>query len=288
MGKSKARDLKLKAIRYCLIDQVLYWKDPLGVLLRCLDPQEAQKIMFDFHDSLCGGHHFWKTTAYKILRAGYYWPTLFTDVCAKIRACIKCQKFSGKQQLKSLPLKPVVASGPFQQWGLDFIGEIHPPSSGQHRWILTATDYFTKWIEAIPTRSASHKVIIGFLEDIIARFGCPNRIITDNAASFKAEPLIKFCEQFGIALIHSTPYYPQGNGLAESSNKSLIKIIKRLLEDNKKAWDSKLKFSLWADRVTTKRSLGISPFQLVYGTEAVFPSQLALPVENSSKTARRA
>jgi transposase InsO family protein len=82
----------------------------------------------------------------------------------------------------------------------------------------------------------------------------------------------------GIALIHSTPYYPQGNGLAESSNKSLINIIKRLLEDNKKAWDSKLKFSLWADRVTTKRSLGISPFQLVYGTEAVFPSQLALPV----------
>jgi hypothetical protein len=52
-----------------------------------------------------------------------------------------------------------------------------------------------------------------------------------------------------------------------------------LLEDNKKAWDSKLKFSLWADRVTTKRSLDVSHFQLVYGTEAVFPSQLALLVE---------
>jgi transposase InsO family protein len=173
----------------------------------------------------------------------------------------------------------VVALGPFQQWGLDFIGEIHPASSGQHRWILTATYYFTKWIEAIPTRSASHKVIISFLEDIIARFGCPSRIVTDNATSFKAEPLIHFCEKFRIKLIHSTPYYPQGNGLAESSNKSLIKIIKRLLEDNKKSWDSKLKFSLWADRVTTKISLSISPFQLVYGTEAVFPSQLALPME---------
>jgi transposase InsO family protein len=115
-------------------------------------------------------------------------------------------------------------------------------------------------------------VIIGFLEDIMERFGCPNRIITDNVASFKSEPLIKFCEQFGISLIHSTPYYPQGNGLSDSYNKILINIIKRLLEDNKKAWDSKLKFYFWADRVTTKRSLGISPFQLVYGTEAVFPS----------------
>jgi hypothetical protein len=124
MGKSKSRALKLKEIRYCLIDQILYWKHPLGVLLRCLDPQEAQRIMFDFHSSLCGGHHFWKTIAYKILRARYYWPNLFIDVCKEIRA--KCQKFSGKKQLKSLPLKPVVASVPFQQWGLDFIGDIHP------------------------------------------------------------------------------------------------------------------------------------------------------------------
>ena len=235
--------------------------------------------MNDFHENLCGGHHFWRTTAYKILRAGYFWLILFTDVCAKIRACVKCQKFSGKQQLKSLSLKHVMVFGPFQQWGLDFIGDIHPASSGQHKWILTAIDYFTKWIESIPTRSVSHKVIINFLEDIMSRFDCPRRIVTDNAASFRDEPFINFCEQYGITLIHSTPYYPQGNVIMESCNKSLINIIKILLEDNKKAWDSKLKFALWADRVTTKRSLGVSPFHLVYGVEAIFPTQLALPVE---------
>jgi hypothetical protein len=64
----------------------------------------------------------------------------------------------------------------------------------------------------------------------------------------------------------------------KSSNKSLIKIIKRLLEDNKRAWDSKLKFVLWAYRVTTKKSLGTSSFQLVYEAEVVFPTQLALLV----------
>jgi transposase InsO family protein len=135
---------------------------------------------------------------------------------------------------------------------------------------LTATNYFTKYIESIPTRSASYKVIVRFLEDIMSRFGCLSRIFTDNVASLRVEPLIKFCEQYGITLIHYTPYYPQGNGLAESSKKSLINIIKKLLEDNKKAWHSKLKFALWADRVTTKRSLGISLFQLVYGVEAIF------------------
>ena len=90
MEKNKVRALKLKSIKYFLVDKVFYWKDPLGVLLRCLDPQEAQKIMSNFHDSLCGGHHYWRTMKYKILRAGYFWPSLFTDVCAKIRACAKC------------------------------------------------------------------------------------------------------------------------------------------------------------------------------------------------------
>jgi hypothetical protein len=114
LEKNKVRDLKLKAIKYCIIDLVLYWKDPLGVLLRCLHPQEAQRAMTDFHDSSCGGHHFWRTIAFKILRVGYFWPNLFTDVCAKIRACTKCQNFARKQQLKYLPLKPLVVFGPFQ------------------------------------------------------------------------------------------------------------------------------------------------------------------------------
>ena len=123
MEKRKVRYLKLISIKYCLIDQDLYWKDPLWVLLRCLDLQEAQKIMFDFHDSLCGGHHFWRTTSYKILRAGYFWPSLFTDVCAKIRACLKCKKFSEKTVAQILAFeacgsfRTLSAMGPRIYWG---------------------------------------------------------------------------------------------------------------------------------------------------------------------------
>jgi hypothetical protein len=94
----------------------------------------------------------------------------------------------------------------------------------------------------------------------------------------KPDALVDMCKSTGIQLVHSTPYYPQGNGLAESSNKSLIRIIRKLLEENQKSWDSKLKFSLWADRVTNKKSIGTSPFKLVYGTDAIFPIQLVLPV----------
>ena len=90
--------------------------------------------------------------------------------------------------------------------------------------------------------------------------------------------MVDFCHRYQIALGHSTAYYPQGNGLAESSNKSLVIIIKKLLEENKKSWHNKLVHALWADRLTTKKSIGMSPFQLVYGTKAVFPTSLGVPV----------
>ena len=89
---------------------------------------------------------------------------------------------------------------------------------GQHRWILTAIDFFTKWVEAIPTRNATYKVIMEFIEEnILSRFGCPQKIVTNNAKAFKSKAMEAFCEKNGILLKHSTPYYPQGNGLAESS-----------------------------------------------------------------------
>ena len=134
-------------------------------------------------------------------------------------------------------------------------------------------------MEAIPTRRATDAVIMNFLEDnIISRFGCPARIVADNAQAFKSARFVNFCQRYNIVLTHSTAYYPQGNGLAESSNKSLSRIIKKLLEENKKSWDSKLKFALWTARVTRKKSIGTSPFKLVYGIEAIFPIQLVLPV----------
>jgi len=66
--------------------------------------------------------------------------------------------------------------------------------------------------------------------------------------------------------------------LAKSSNKKLINIIEKMLSKNKKAWDSHLKYVVWEDIVSIKRAIGTSPFQLVYGLEAIFPIQLNLLV----------
>ena len=187
----------------------MFCKDAGEILLNCLLEEEVDKVINEFHKGDCGGNHYWRATANKILRAGYFWPTMFRDIYKRIASCHECQMFEGKRNLMPMPLVPIYVEAPFQQWGLYFIGEIHPPSSGQHRWILTATDYFTKWIEAIPTRQANDSVIISFLENnILARFGCPLKLITDNAQAFKSKRMINFCHQYHISLGHSTAYYP--------------------------------------------------------------------------------
>lgn len=117
-------------------------------------------------------------------------------------------------------------------------------------------------------------------ENIFTRFGYPHKLVIDNEAAFRAKDLVDMCDSMGIELVHSTSCYPQGNGLTKSSNKSVIRIIEKLLEDNKRNWDSKLKFALWADMVTTKKSIGNPQFKLLYGFEVVFPIQLTLPVAN--------
>ena len=100
----------------------------------------------------------------------------------------------------------------------------------------------------------------------MSRFGCPQKLVTDNAMAFKSAKMYNLCQQYGIELTHSTPYYPRGNGLAESSNKILVRIIKKMLPGNKRNWDTQLIHALWVDRVSGKKSFGMSPFLLIYGT----------------------
>ena len=82
--------IKLKAMKYVLIDQVLYCKDPGGILLKCLEKSEVDVVTSELHSGVCGGHKYWKAIAFKILREGYYWPTLFSDVYHQVRSCVEC------------------------------------------------------------------------------------------------------------------------------------------------------------------------------------------------------
>ena len=100
--------------------------------------------------------------------------------------------------------------------------------------MLVATDYFTKWTEAVPLKNMTHKEINEFItEHIIHRFGIPQTLTTDQGSSFISK-VCAFAESYKIKLLNSSPYYAQANGQAESSNKILIKLVKKKIKENPK------------------------------------------------------
>jgi hypothetical protein len=192
-------------------------------------------VLQEFHEGVCGGHFAPTTTAHRIMRVGYYWPTIFKDSYSMIRKCISCQKNSGKMKKETMPLQPITIEEPFTQWGLDVIGPINPKSNKGHSYILTATDYFTKWKEAVALKKVDSEELITFLKDnILSRFGVPEKLITDNGSIFIGSKFTKFCGEYGIIMGQSSNYYPQGNGLVESTNKTLIQILKKTITVNQR------------------------------------------------------
>ena len=96
---------------------------------------------------------------------------------------------------------------------MDLIGKIYPASSTGHNFILVATNYFTKWVDAIPLKKVEQKDVIQFIkEQIIHRFGIPQSITTDQGTMFTRDEMTYFAKDYGIQLIRSTPFYAQANG----------------------------------------------------------------------------
>jgi transposase InsO family protein len=141
--------------------------------------------------------------------------------------------------------------------------------------MLVATDYFTKWMEAIPLKNMAHREVIHFIsEHIIHRFGIPQILTTDQGSSFMSHQVCDFAESLKIKLLSSSPFYAQSNGQAESSNKTLIKLIKKKIEKNPKRWHELLSEVLWAHHISKHSTTKVTPFELVYGQEAILPVEL--------------
>ena len=100
----------------------------------------------------------------------------------------------------------------FVAWEMYVIGPIEPKASNGHRFILVATDNFTKWVEAITFKAVTKKAVVDFVHsNIICRFGIPRAIITDNAANLNSNLMKEVYEQFKIVHHNSTPYRPKAN-----------------------------------------------------------------------------
>uniref|UniRef100_A0A2N9EG78 RNA-directed DNA polymerase n=1 Tax=Fagus sylvatica TaxID=28930 RepID=A0A2N9EG78_FAGSY len=269
--------LKKLATRYFVEGGILFRKGFHGDPLRCLSLAESQTVMKEAHSGECGEHQGKKRLYQLLLTLGYYWPTMKKDTADFVKSCHTCQLQANLIHTHPTSLQNMATPWPFHTWGLDLIGPINP-SSGGYIWILVATEYFSKWVEAIPLRKATGAAMANFIrEHIITRFGIPHKIISDNGTPFVNKNVREVLEHYRIKHRRSTPYYPQGNGQAEATNRMLLRILSKMVFDYGKGWSSHLADTLWAYRGSTKTATGFTPFSLVYGTDAISPTELLVP-----------
>ena len=117
-----------------------------------------------------------------------------------------------------------------------------------------------------------------FIIDVVMRYGVPHNIITDNGTNFSIGELAKYCKQNGIRLDLASVAHPQSNGQVECMNSSIFQGIRPRLESPLHraagAWVEELPSVLWSIRTTPNRSTGQTPFFLVYGAEAMLPTDI--------------
>ncbi|RVW58468.1 Transposon Ty3-I Gag-Pol polyprotein [Vitis vinifera] len=222
----------------------LYKRSFTGPYLRCLGHSEAQYVLAELHEGICGNHSGGRSLAHRAHSQGYYWPTMKKDAAAYVKNVIN------------------VKVGPL------------PAAPAQKKFLLVATDYFSKWVEAEAYASIKDKDVTKFVwKNIICRFGIPQTIIADNGPQFDSIAFRNFCSELNIRNSYSTPRYPQSNGQAEATNKTLITALKKRLEQAKGKWVEELPGVLWAYRTTPGRPTGNTPFALAYGMDAVIPTK---------------
>ena len=163
-----------------MLHHLLYKKGFSLPYFRCLTPAQAEYVLKEIHEGICGNHSGARSLSKKIIRVGYYWPSIQVDANAFVQRCNKCQRFANLLHSPLEELTPMTAPWPFAQWGLDIMGPL-PIRRRQLKFLVVAIDYFTKWIEVEPLATITEKNIQNFIwKAVICRFGIPWVLISDN------------------------------------------------------------------------------------------------------------
>ncbi|XP_030970418.1 uncharacterized protein LOC115990768 [Quercus lobata] len=242
--KVEADKIRRKATRFWLSKDSKLYRHPFsGPYLLCVHPEATELILEELHEGICGSHTGGRSLSHRALTLGYWWPSMHKEALEYVKKCDQCQRFASNIYQPGGELNPLSSPWPFAQWGLDILG-LFPKATGNRRFLLVDTDYFTKW--------------------------------------FDSKAFRRYCSELGIVNRYSTPAYPQGNGQAKAVNKTIVNGLKKRLDNAKGRWVVELAHVLWTYRTTPQRSTGETPFSMTYRAEAVIPLEVNFPTQRTT------
>ncbi|CAG8555675.1 11033_t:CDS:1 [Paraglomus occultum] len=243
------------------------WKNEWKTVIK---RDQMNDLLYYVHNHPMAGH-FGKERTLMKLQESFWWPRMEDDVNRYIDKCENCQR--EKKAKRSEPLRPIPITGLFEHWGIDLVGPVNTSKNG-HTYMIVAIDYFSKWAEvaALSTKDAS-SVVAFVTRRIICRHGIPSEITTDNGAEFVNSQFESLCKKNRIKQIKTTPYHPQGNGLVERYNQTLVRTLRKILDGGLTEWDNFIAPATFAYNTSVQSSTKSTPYYLAYGKEARTPDK---------------
>ena len=194
----EGKKIKNNSARYTLLDGELFRHGFTHPILMSVSGEQCTRIMSELHEGICGSHVSGRSLASKVVRAGYYWPTLREDCVRYAQWCKQCQLHADWHKAPPEELRSIYSPWPFHTWGIDIRGPF-PLAIRQMKYLIVAIEYFTKWIEAEPVvQITAHKVQHFMWKNIVCRFGVSRRLVSDNGTQFASQQLGKLCTEVGI------------------------------------------------------------------------------------------
>jgi hypothetical protein len=229
------------------------------------------QILKAAHDSRYGGGHFDFERTYANIKRHFVWPRLAQDVQEYCATCDTCQRRNAGRNLRG-PLEPVqIPSARWEQVGMDIVGKLPTTPSG-NAYVLVVVDYLSKWPEAIclPDQEAP-TIAAAFFNKIVARWGVPRVVITDQGTNFTSAVLTIVYRMLGIQRNPTTPLHPQSDGLVERYNRTLKDTICKLAADFEASWDQHVDWAVGNYRFAVNSVLHDSPYFVMTGQDPRLP-----------------
>nr|XP_025635638.1 uncharacterized protein LOC112729691 [Arachis hypogaea] len=215
--EKEAKKIRRKAQNYTLVKNILYKRGISTPLLKCVPTSRTTEVLKEVHNGICENHLGARSLARKVIRVGFYWPTLQKDATKFMKKCQPCQ----------LP-----RCTPRGAYKYNFSMAIRKMGIGFVRTIPQAPEQIEAEPLATITAQRSRKF---FYKNIITRYGVPHSITTDNGTQFTSSTFKNLVASIKIKYQFTSVEHPQANGQVEAANKVILARLKKMLQDAKGA-----------------------------------------------------